>query len=445
MPSHGHNLSTRRVISVVKKKTVTEIQIPKAYKFLFEPKRYKAVYGGRGKGASHNIARVLLLMGANRKLRIVCGREIQKSIKDSVHKLFSDVIRSNATLAYHYEVLETEIRGKNGTEITYVGLRHNVRGIKSLEGVDIFFIEEAENVSDGSYEILIPTIRKEGSEIWAAFNVKNISDPTYRRFISEAGDDTIAVKLSWRDNKFFPDVLRREMEKLRDSDYDAYQHIWEGMPDTRRSGAVYAKQLAQARTDGRITRVPYDPACEVFTAWDLGFGDATSIWWLQFVGRELRWLECYENSGEQLDHYARIVKEKPYNYRRSGHYLPHDAEHGNIRGGSVSDQLRTMGLQNTVLQREASIDPGIELLRQTIVYSAFDGEKCKEGLRALENYGYEWDDDRGVFKSKPRHDWSSHYADSARYAAIAASQVKSGLMVELVHEPGYAARNSRVW
>lgn len=411
---------------------MTEILIPRPYKFLFEPKRYKALYGGRGSAKSHSVARALLVIGMQKPTRIVCAREIQKSIKDSVHKLLADIIRQHSLTGF-YEIQETIIKGRNGTEFVFRGLKHNTRDLKSLEGADIAWIEEAENVSDGSYEILIPTIRKEGSEIWATFNVKNITDPTYRRFITEAGDDTIAKKVSWRDNPFFPEVLKKEMDKLERSDHDAYLHIWEGEPDTRRSGAVYAKQLAKARSEGRITKVPYDPSSEVFTAWDLGFGDATSIWWLQFVGRELRWVDFYENDGEQLDHYARIVKEKPYNY--STHFLPHDGGHGNIRGDSCSRQLASLGLKNQVLQRETDINPGIELLRQTIAYSVFDSEKCKDGIHALENYGYEWDEERGVFKSKPRHDWSSHAASAARYAAIAAGIVKHGLASKTTEDP----------
>lgn len=405
---------------------MTEIVIPKAYKFLFEPKRYKALYGGRGSAKSHSIARTLLVMGMQKPLRIVCAREIQKSIKDSVHKLLADIIREHG-LTDFYHILETEIRGKNGSEIIFRGLRHNTRDLKSLEGCDICWIEEAESVSNNSYEILIPTIRKEGSEIWASFNVKNVTDPTYKRFITEADDDTDSRKVSWRDNPFFPDVLRKEMEKLKATDPDAAEHIWEGAPDTRRSGAVYAKQIATARNEQRVTRVPYDPGCEVFTAWDLGFGDATAIWWLQFVGRELRWLDYYENSGEQLDHYAKIIKSKPYNYMRQGHYLPHDGAHGNIRGDSVSKQLSGLGVSNIVLQREADINPGIELLRQTIAFSVFDSEKCRDGIHALENYGYEWDEDRGIFKSKPAHNWTSHAADAARYAAIAAAKIKGNI------------------
>ncbi len=365
-------------------------------------------------------------MGMEKPLRIVCAREIQKNIRDSVHTLLADIIRTHG-LETFYTIQNDVIKGKNGTEFKFSGLKHNITGIKSSEGADIWWIEEAENVSHNSWENLVPTVRKNGSEIWVSFNPKNPNDPTYVRFIKNADEDTVVKKVSYKDNPFFPDVLEKERQKLQKEDAEAYQHVWEGEFDTRRSGAIYAKQLAKAREEGRITKVPYDPSCEVFTAWDLGFGDATCIWWLQFVGRELRWLDYYENSGEQLGHYARIVKDKPFNYRRTPHYLPHDGGHGNIRGDSVSRQLSSLGCPNIVLQRETDINPGVELLRQTIAYSCFDTEKCKDGIHALENYGYEWDEDRGVFKPKPKHDWSSHAASAARYAAIAASQIKSGL------------------
>lgn len=405
---------------------MAEIQIPEVFEPLFSPKRYKVYYGGRGGGKSHAIVRVLLVMGMQRPLRIICAREIQKSIKDSVHTLLSDVIR-NHDLTFFYEIQESVIKGKNGTEFKFRGLKHNTTDMKSLEGADICWIEEAENVSDSSYEILIPTIRKEDSEIWISFNPKNVTDPTYKRFITESHDDVLKCKVSWRDNPFFPDVLDKERQKLERTDTEAYNHIWEGEPDSRRSGAVYAKQIAKARDENRVTIVPYDPVSEVFTAWDLGFGDSTAIWWLQFVGRELRWLDYYENDGEQLAHYVQVVKSKHYNYMRNGHYLPHDGAHGNIRGESVTNQLREMGLNNIVLERESNVTAGIELLRQTLEYSCFDAEKTKDGLLALEQYGFEWDEDRQIFKKTPRHDWTSHAADAARYAARAASMLKGGL------------------
>lgn len=403
-----------------------QIQIPKAFRFLFQPKRYKVLYGGRGGAKSQSVALALLVKGMQAKTRVLCTRELQASIGDSVHRLLADLIRKH-DLDDFYEILQTTIRGKNGTEFLFKGLKHNITEIKGLEGVDICWVEEAENISEYSWELLIPTIRKAGSEIWIVLNPRNATDPTYQRFIAQAHDDVYLKKVSWRDNPFFPEVLRKEMEKLRSADFEAYQHIWEGELDTRRSGAVFAKQISKARDEGRITRVPYDPGYQVFTAWDLGWGDSTAIWWLQFVGRELRWLECYENNMEQLDHYVGIIKGKPYNYLDHGHYLPHDGGAGNIRGESVSNQLFGLGIKNIVLPRETDINPGLELLRQAIGYSVFDAAKCADGIKALEAYGYEWDAERGVFKSKPRHDWTSHYADSARYAAIAAGQVKAGI------------------
>jgi phage terminase large subunit len=401
------------------------IQIPEAFEFLFTPARYKVVYGGRGKGATENIARVLLIQGIQQSLPTLCTREFQASIQDSVHRVLATTIMKE-NLADQYEVLQSVIRHRhNGTEFLFKGLKHNITEIKGFHGIKRVWAEEAENISNRSWEVLIPTIREPDSEIWVSFNPRNANDPTFERFVTNAGPESIVRKLSWRDNPFFPEVLRKEMEKLKKIDPEAYQHIWEGEFDTRRSGAVFAKQLAKAREEQRITIVPYDPSSEVFTAWDLGFGDSTAIWFLQFVGRELRWLDYYENNGEQLDHYAALIKSKPYNYYRNGHYLPHDGGHGNIRGDSVTAQLDSLGIKNQVLTRETDINPGIELLRQTIAYSVFDKDKCKDGIHALENYAYEWDEDKAVFKKKPKHDWSSHAASAARYAAIAAGMVKN--------------------
>lgn len=372
-------------------------------------------------------------------LRFLCAREIQKSIKDSIHRLLSDRIRANK-LERFYTIYNDKIVGINGSEFFFAGLKHNVTQIKSFEGIDRVIVEEAENVSNNSWETLIPTVRKPGSEIWVIFNVKNVSDPTYQRFVAAKSDDIVAIKISWRDNPFFPDVLRKEMEKLRDTDNEAYLHIWEGEPDTRRSGAVYAKEIVAARADGRITNVPYSPVSEVFTAWDLGYGNATSIWWLQWVGRELRWLEYYENSGQLINHYADIIKDKPYSYGK--HFLPHDGGHGNIRGESVVKQLSALGVKPCiVLPRETNITPGLDLTRQTIGFSVFDSVKCKDGIHALENYAYEWDEDRKIFKDEPKHDWSSNGSDAARYAAIASKKA----LQKPTGESASFARESSGW
>lgn len=406
--------------------SIADLAIPKAYKELFTPSRFKVFYGGRGGGKSVAAAYALLIKGAQRKIRVLCTRELQTSIQDSVHRLLSDVIR-NYKLEHIYEILQTTIRHRsNGTEFLFKGLKHNISEIKGFEGVDYVWAEEAENISDKSWEVLIPTIRKDGSEIWVLFNPRNITDPTYQRFIVNQRDDAIVRKVSWRDNPFFPDTLKKEMEILKTTDIESYNHVYEGELDTRRSGAVYAKLIDKARAEDRITRVPYDPSYEVFTAWDLGWSDATTIWWGQIVGREVRVIDYYENSGESLEHYARIVKDKPYNYIRNGHYLPHDAAAGNIRGDTASIQLTRLGLANKVLEL-SSVEGGIEAVRQLLPMCVFDKDNTKDGVFALENYAYEWDEDRKMFKGKPKHDWSSNGADGFRYFAHSIGKIKGGL------------------
>lgn len=406
--------------------SIADLAIPRAYKDLFTPKRFKVFYGGRGGGKSVAAAYALLIMGATRPIRVLCTRELQTSIQDSVHRLLADVIKNNK-LDGIYEVLQTTIRHRtNGTEFLFKGLKHNISEIKGFEGVDYVWCEEAENISDRSWEVLIPTIRKENSEIWVFFNPRNLTDPTYQRFIVNKREDSIVRKVSWRDNPFFPDTLKKEMEHLKQNDIDGYNHVYEGELDTRRSGAVYAKLIDKARAEGRITRVPYDPSCEVFTAWDLGWSDSTAIWWGQIIGREVRVIDYYENSGEDLGHYATMIKSKPYNYAAKGHYLPHDANAGNIRGDTASVQLSRLGVQNTVLQI-SSVEGGIEAVRQLLPICVFDQDKTKEGLFAIENYSYEWDEERKIFKNKPKHDWSSNGADALRYLAHAIGQRKGSM------------------
>lgn len=385
-------------------------------------KRYLVYWGGRGSGKSTSVAKGLLIRGMRNKEFILCAREYQNSISDSVIKTLSDEIEIMGLQSF-YEVQANRIIGKNGTEFIFKGIKNNVNSIKSIPNISLVWIEEAHSVSDNSYEVLIPTIRRDDSQIIITFNPINATDPTYQRFIATDRDDVHKVKVNYDRNPWFPIRLREEAEKLKETDADAYEHIYLGQFDTRRSGAVYAKQISKARDDGRITKVPYDPSSEVFTAWDLGWGDSTAIWFAQFIGRELHVIDYYENNGEQLEHYARLVKDKPYNYARNGHFLPHDATAGNIRGDSVEIQLKRLGVQNRVLEN-TSIEGGIESARQLLDMCVFDADACRDGLWALENYAYEWDDDMKIFKKKPKHDFSSHGSDAFRYLAHAVNKIK---------------------
>lgn len=193
---------------------------------LFEPHRYKVLYGGRGAARSWSVARALLIKAAAAPLRVLCAREFQKSIKDSVHRLLRDQI---ALLELPgYEVTDHEIRHTNGSLFLFEGLRHNVTKIKSLEGVDVAWVEEAERVSQSSWDVLIPTIRKPGSEIWVTFNPHLESDPTYQRFVVSPPPDAWVLKVSADDNPWFPAELAAERTYLYAIDPDAAAHVWGG-------------------------------------------------------------------------------------------------------------------------------------------------------------------------------------------------------------------------
>ena len=176
------------------------IEFPRKLQFLFEPHRYKCAYGGRGGAKSWGFARALLIQGAEKPLRILCTREVQKSIKDSVHSLLTDQIQAMG-LGGHYQVLDNEIRGKNGTLILFAGLAsHTVESIKSFEGLDRVWCEEARSISEKSWRVLIPTIRKPESEIWISFNAELDDDPAYIRFVANQPPDCVTVKINYEDN-----------------------------------------------------------------------------------------------------------------------------------------------------------------------------------------------------------------------------------------------------
>jgi len=218
---------------------MSRVEYPKKFRELFEPYRYKVYYGGRGSAKSWNFARALLSKASQKPTRILCGREIQKSIKDSVHRLLCDQIELLGLQA-HFSTINNEIRGINGSLFLFEGLKHNINKIKSLEGIDIAWVEEAELISEESWEILIPTIRKPNSEIWVTFNPSDETDPTYKRFILNTPPDTLLQKVSWRDNKWFPEVLKKEKDYLKEVDIDAYNHVWEGEVWTRSNSQVFA-------------------------------------------------------------------------------------------------------------------------------------------------------------------------------------------------------------
>lgn len=401
-------------------KATTKVEFPAKLRCLFRPKRYKVLYGGRGGAKSWGVARALLIQGASRPLRVLCAREIQKSMKDSVHKLLKDQIAALG-LSGFYEVQETVIRGRNGTEFTFAGLAHNVDNIKSKEGIDIVWVEEAQGVSKKSWDTLIPTIRKEGSEIWISFNPDLEDDETFKRFVKDPPTNAIVVKINWSDNPWFPDVLRQEKDDLKVKDKDAYLTVWEGHCKQVLDGAIYAKEIRKATTEGRFTKVQHTPGIDVHTVWDLGRADMTSIWFVQIVGGEYRIIDFYQSRGEAIGHYIGVLdgKRADLGYRYGDDWLPHDATHELLASARTIEQQIRAAKRHPRIVRKIGVSEGINAARTLFDRCWFDAERCADGIQCLRRYRYDVDKDTGQYSRNPLHDDASHAADAFRYAAIA--------------------------
>jgi phage terminase large subunit len=394
--------------------TSVDADFPEKLRFLFAPARYKVLHGGRGGAKSWGVARALLILGTQRPMRILCAREFQKSIKESVKELLDSQIR-DLGLSGFYQSLETEIRGKNGTGFLFAGLHHNVTNIKSVESVDVAWVEEAQTVSKSSWETLIPTIRKNGSEIWLTFNPQLETDDTYQRFVVNPPTGAIVEKINWSDNPWFPEVLAQERDDLKARDPDAYLNVWEGNCRTSLDGAIYARELRQAQEENRITRVPYDSTIPVAAFFDLGWADNTSIWFAQTVGNEFRVIDFYQNSQLPAQHYATVLQNKGYMY--GSIWLPHDAQAKSMTGRSTEEVFR--GFFNCVqITPKLSIADGIQAARTIFNRCWFDETKCAEGIQNLRHYRYDVDPDTKEFSRQPLHDIHSHAADSFRYLAV---------------------------
>jgi phage terminase large subunit len=402
-----------------------EAEFPEKLECLFQPARYKILYGGRGGAKSWGIARALLILGAQRKLRIACGREIQKSISESVHQLLREQIEALG-LGRNYRIFETYIEGSNGTLITFHGLKTNVVSLKSIEGIDIFWAEEAQTISRTSWNILIPTIRKQGSEIWISFNPELDTDETYQRFVVHPPTGAIVTKITYRDNPWFSDVLEQERLDTLARSLDDHDHVWEGQTRRVLEGAIFANELRAAYTDNRVMRVPYDMAHPVQTVWDLGRADMTAIWFVQMVGLEFRIIDYYQNRGQALPHYIKALKDRPYSY--GAFWLPHDAQNEQlVAERTIEQQVRAAFPGQPVnIVPKTSVVARIDAARTIFNRCVFDADKTAEGLNVLARWKYKVNPDTKQWSKDPEHDDNSHGGDAFTYMAVAVTVPRKG-------------------
>lgn len=214
------------------------ITLPEKCMFLLtEKSRYKVLHGGRGSAKTESVGRALIIKAMEKKIRVLCARQTQASMSDSVHRVLSDIIHELG-LEWFFTITRDSIRGLNGTDFFFKGIKQNVAEIKSTKGVNICWCEEADSITDESWDVLIPTIREPESEIWITFNPNMKSDATYQRFVVNKPENCITVEMNYTDNPFFPDVLREEMEFCKKLNYPKYEHIWLGIPNAEAGNLI---------------------------------------------------------------------------------------------------------------------------------------------------------------------------------------------------------------
>lgn len=434
-----------------------EMDFPKVYEeavkhIINRDRRIVVLEGGRAGGKTINIADDLVLACMQRQTLVCAGREFENATADSVHRAFEGTIS-------RYKLPNWDISAKrlvylpNSSEIIFKGLRTSkehgsidAQKVKSLEGVDIFWGEEAQSFSSEALGVLIPTIRKDGSMLIFSANRLSKHDPYRKRLVEPLiGADNLPDAKPYDDGRTFiqkvnsydiEGYLSREIieerEQLKVLDPGEFRHVWLGEPLTEQTGGIFSRQLAGARNNGQIGEFPYRQDHEVHAAFDLGVSDATAIWLYQIVDGAIYFIKYIEDFGRPIANYFMDLKDLGYHY--GDIYLPHDAEARSNRAGSVEQVEATTLLEDLekmlpefrfkVLPRNQDYR-GIELARGMFSTIYFDEKGCEIGLQRLSGYRYDYSVKNKIWSKHPKHDENSHGADAFQYACMSVKDIQT--------------------
>ena len=349
------------------------------FKELFQPHRYKVLYGGRGSGKSFSVATALIFLSNAVKLRILCCREIQNSIRDSSYQILKDSAE-RLGITHNFTFKEAEIvNNLTGSRFIFSGLLRNENSIRSKEGIDIVWVEEASSVSKSSWDVLIPTIRKTGSEIWLTFNPLTIDDPT-NRFIDNPPPDSWVKKVNYTENPFFPDVLRQEMEYDKKNDYERYLHVWEGFPLTISDAQIFrGKYVVESFADDL-----WQSADRLFFGADFGFAQDPSTLVRCFIYENRLYVD-YEAYGVGVE-----IDELPQLYRSVPESDKWPIKADEARPETISYLAKRCGFNISGAKKwKGSIEDGIAYLK------SFDKivihPRCKHTADEFRLYSYKID------------------------------------------------------
>lgn len=413
--------------------TTAQVKLPpKLVDVFLGDAEYRGAFGGRGSAKTRSFAKMAAVKGyqcaeANEPGLIVCAREYMNSLDESSFAEVKAAIESEPWLRDVYDIGEKYIRTKdNRIEFAFIGLRHNLASIKSKARIRLLWVDEAEPVSEKAWSIAIPTVREDGSEIWVTWNPERRKSATHKRFRDNPPANSKFVEMNWRDNPWFPAKLNNTRIEDRAKRPDQYDHIWEGGFVTIIDGAYYAKGLADAKDEGRISRVAFDPLMRVRIYCDLGGtgakADAFAMWPAQFIGREIRVRDYYEAQGQQLGEHIQWLQSKGYTPKKADIYLPHDgATNDRVFDVSFESAFRAAEYDVTVIpnQGKGAARMRIEAARRVFPSIWFDEGTTEAGRDALSWYHEKKSEDYREIGLGPDHDWSSHGADAFGLMAVA--------------------------
>ena len=402
-----------------------KIDTARAFLPLLEPSRYKGAWGGRGSGKSHFFADKLVDDALYFKgLRAVCIREVQKSLAQSSKRIIEDKINAFGLGERDgFKIFKDVIQTPGDGVIMFQGMQdHTAESIKSLEGINRAWCEEAQTLSPISLQMLRPTIRGENSELWFSWNPRRKSDPVDKLLRLTPPTDSVVVRANWSDNPWFPSVLEQErLDDLRDNP-EQYDHVWEGGYMGVSIGAYYAESLSKAKLENRIGVVSRDPLLPVKLFVDIGGTGAKSDAFVmvaaQFVGHQVRVLDYYEAQGQPLEHHLGWIRESGYD--KAEIYLPHDgATHDKVFNVSYESAFTQAGFRVIVVpnQGKGAAKKRIEETRRLFPSIWFNAATCEPLTDALGWYHEKRDTVRNIGLG-PEHDWASHGADAFGMLAV---------------------------
>lgn len=405
--------------------SIPRLEVPRKLIPLLEPMRYKGAYGGRGGAKSHFFAAMIIIRCLQAETRAVCIREVQDTIKSSVRQLLIDKI-NQLGVADSFDIMEAEIRGKNGSLIVFKGMQsYNADNIKSLEGFDIAWVEEAQTFSQHSLDLLRPTLRKTGSELWFSWNPRYKTDAVDKFFRGTPPPNAISVQINWHDNPWFIDTpLHADMLADYAADTDKAEHVWGGGYGASQ-GAILARWVNEAERDGRINDgVTYDPTgAGIVISGDLGFRDTCGWWFWQPVLGGAHVLKYDADHGMDVDDWVPRIQETLTDMgvdaeRGLGRiWLPHDAQAKTFQSKHTAhDKFRkAFGSGKVRIVPQSRKADQIEAARSYIKRCSFNKTDCEPGLDGLRAWEFSYNEDAGVFSRDPIHNWASHPSDGFAY------------------------------